>query len=241
VDVWALGVTLYALLYGQLPWDLGEREGRLDVMQQITDKAIAFPDTVAAADDAALPMPNTDLSTTSSDEADVAEDPAASRTGGDSQYVSDTSPSATDDVSGSGSGFSPSRHPGDNSAATSSVAAGTRASGGGHPSSDVPPAARGVQSMGWPRLLKGMLQRDPSKRLTLAAVRRRVIDIERACASSSPQPHPADPHRDRHGPAAGSAISAVHRRSTRRLDVANTAATTARLNNVTVAGAAGQS
>jgi len=41
VDVWALGVTLYALLYGRLPWLIGE--SRSETIHAIRSNAIEYP------------------------------------------------------------------------------------------------------------------------------------------------------------------------------------------------------
>jgi serine/threonine protein kinase len=51
VDVWALGLTLYTLLYGHLPWPL---DNGPDFMRAVVDEPIIFPD-VTPISEATLP------------------------------------------------------------------------------------------------------------------------------------------------------------------------------------------
>ena len=46
VDIWACGVTLYNMLTGLLPYDIGENEGPLDLYEKIINLPFSQPSGV---------------------------------------------------------------------------------------------------------------------------------------------------------------------------------------------------
>jgi len=159
VDVWALGVTLYALLYGRLPWAMGG--GTYAVMQQIATKEIEYPDVVAAG---------TPKDVAAGDSCESCDD--------------DASPPNVSDLSRT---FGPTVDLPPPAQASSESGSGAASSAGAYlrrDSSSLSSNDAAVAVAGWPRLLRGMLRRDPAERLTLRQVRRKVIDLDAAFSRS---------------------------------------------------------
>lgn len=50
VDIWALGWTIFELLYGQDPWDVTGAQDYTDILNRIEAKPLKFPSSIAVSD-----------------------------------------------------------------------------------------------------------------------------------------------------------------------------------------------
>jgi len=198
VDVWALGITLYVLLYGRLPWEYTDAVDLFDAIQrrpiELRPQALAsgnggtpgsfvchsVPSSPATNPSTSPGMQTLDAEPHSSSIKPMLEfaDPGGDETNSPAQPSSDTDQLRSTSICPTRRPFVKSNPSFLTSQQLSSV------TGWDMSSTSFVGGAVACADEAWRRLLCDMLQRDPKRRATLSDVRKRLEALERRVESS---------------------------------------------------------